>query len=260
MRRRLQHVLICGLWLAMLAVMAPAMPAAEARIAVAANFAGPMQRLVPLFESATGHRLIVAVGSTGALHAQIRHGAPFDVFLAGDTTTPAMLRAAGVGVEGYVFTYATGRLVLWSRDPTLVDGEGAVLRSREWRRLAIANPALAPYGKAAIETLGRLGLIEQVRPRLVQGENIAQTLQFVASGNAQLGFVALSQVMQDGRMTAGSMWRVPREWHAAIAQDALLLQRGRDNPAAVAFLEFLRSARAREVMQRFGYEFPAEGS
>jgi molybdate transport system substrate-binding protein len=252
MRRRLQHVLICGLWLAMLAVRAPAMPAAEARIAVAANFAGPMQRLVPLFESATGHRLLVAVGSTGALHAQIRHGAPFDVFLAGDTTTPAMLRAAGVGVEGYSFTYATGRLVLWSGDPRLVDGE--------WRRLAIANPALAPYGKAAIETLGHLGLIEQVRSRLVQGENIAQTLQFVASGNAQLGFVALSQVMQDGRMTAGSMWRVPREWHAAIAQDALLLQRGRDNPAAVAFLEFLRGARAREVMQRFGYEFPAEGS
>lgn len=259
MRGPIRLAMSCVLWLATLAFMAPITHSAEARIAVAANFAGPMQRLVPLFEGATGHRLVVAVGSTGALHAQIRHGAPFDVFLAGDSTAPAMLRAAGDGVEGYLFTYATGRLVLWSRDSSLVDGEGAVLRSRAWRRLAIANPALAPYGKAAVETLERLKLIEQVRPRLVQGENIAQTFQFVASGNAQLGFVALSQVMQEGRMTAGSMWLVPREWHAPIAQDALLLQRGRANPAAVAFLEFLRGDRAREVMQSFGYEFPAEG-
>lgn len=239
---------------------APMLSATEVRVAVAANFARPMAQLSAMFERASGHQVIVALGSTGALQAQIRHGAPFDVFIAGDAAAPTALLQAGLGVSGTRFTYAQGRLVLWSRDPGRVDAAGEVLRRNDWQRLAVANPALAPYGKAAMETLERLGLQEATRSRRVQGENIAQTYQFVASGNAQLGFVAMSQVMSGGRINQGSAWIVPRQWHSPIAQDAVLLQRGRDNAAALALLAYLRSQEAREVMQSFGYEFSAAGS
>jgi len=235
----------------------PWLSATEVRVATAANFAGPMAQLASMFQQTSGHRVIVALGSTGALKAQIRHGAPFDVFVAGDAAGPAAVVQAGLGVQGTRFTYAHGRLVLWSRDAGRVDAAGEVLRRRDWQRLAIANPVLAPYGKAAMETLDRLGVRSSVRSRIVQGENIAQAYQFVASGNAQLGFVALSQVMTDGRISRGSAWVVPQQWHSTIAQDAVLLQRGRDNPAAIAWLEFLRSAPARRVMQSYGYEFPS---
>ncbi|MBU3672973.1 MAG: molybdate ABC transporter substrate-binding protein, partial [Sinobacteraceae bacterium] len=180
--------------------------------------------------------------------------------IAGDAAGPAAVLQAGLGVPGSRFTYAQGRLVLWSRDPGRVDAEGAVLRRSDWARLAVANPALAPYGKAAMETLDRLGLRASVQGRMVQGENIAQTYQFVASGNAQLGFVAMSQVMSDDRIKQGSAWVVPRQWHSPITQDAVLLQRGRDNAAAIALLEYLRSESARVVMRGFGYEFSSEGS
>ena len=241
-------------------LLAPILSASEVRVAVAANFAGPMERLARMFERSTGHRVIVSLGSTGALQAQIRHGAPFDVFIAGDAAGPAAVMQLGLGVAGTRFTYAHGRLVLWSRDAERVDTAGAVLRRDNWQRLAVANPALAPYGQAAMETLDRMGLRAAVHDRLVQGENIAQTFQFVASGNAQLGFVAMSQVMSDGRIGRGSAWVVPQHWHSPIRQDVVLLQRGRDNAAAIALLKYLRSEPARDVMRGFGYEFPSEGS
>ena len=241
-------------------LIAPMLSASEVHVAVAANFAGPMEQLARMFERSTGHRVIVSLGSTGALQAQIRHGAPFDVFIAGDAAGPAAVLQAGLGVPATRFTYAHGRLVLWSRDAGRVDAAGTVLRRDDWQRLAVANPELAPYGKAAMETLDRMGLRVAVRSRLVQGENIAQTFQFVASGNAQLGFVAMSQVMIDGRIGRGSAWVVPRQWHSPIMQDAVLLQRGRDNAAAIALLQYLRSESARGVMRGFGYEFPSEGS
>ncbi|MEN9903883.1 MAG: molybdate transporter substrate-binding protein [Pseudomonadota bacterium] len=228
--------------------------AAEVKVAVAANFSAPMHRLAQAFEQETGHRLLLSFGATGSLQAQIRHGAPFQVLLAADEETPRRLEADGLGVAGSRFTYATGRLVLWSQQPGLVDGQGEVLRSAAYPRLALANPKLAPYGAAAIETLTRLGLLALWRPRLVQGDSIAQTYQFVASGNATLGFVALAQVYSDGRIARGSAWVVPARLHAPIRQQALLLDAGQGNPAASALLEFLRGGQARAVIRSFGYE------
>jgi molybdate transport system substrate-binding protein len=228
--------------------------AAEVHVAVAANFAAPMQRIARAFEEQTGHRALIALGATGALYAQARHGAPYGVFLAADETTPRRLETDGLGVPGTRFTYAVGRLVLWSPRPGLVDDAGGVLREGRIQRLALANPKLAPYGAAAVDVMTRLGVLEALRPRLVQGENIAQAYHFVASGNAELGFVALSQVQTDGRITAGSAWLVPQSLHAPLRQDAILLAAGRDNPAARALLEFLRGETARALIRAHGYE------
>lgn len=229
--------------------------AAEVHVAVAANFAAPMQRIARAFEEQTGHRALIALGATGALYAQARHGAPFGVFLAADEATPRRLEAEGLGVPGTRFTYAVGRLVLWSARPGVVDDAGAVLREGRIQRLALANPRLAPYGAAAVEVMTRLDVLEALRPRFVQGENIAQTHQFVASGNAEMGFVALSQVQVEGRIASGSAWRVPSSLHAPLRQDAILLVAGRDNPAARALLEFLRADATRALIRAHGYEF-----
>ena len=228
--------------------------AADVQVAVAANFAPVMQRLAPAFERATGHRAIIALGSTGRLHSQVRNGAPFQVLLAADSETPARMEREGLAVPGTRFTYATGRLVLWSAAPGLVDGQGEVLRRGGFERLAIADPRLAPYGAAAIEVLEHMGLLAALRPKLVQGENIGQAHQFVATGNAPLGFVALSQVQVDGRIASGSAWVVPAGLHAPLRQDAVLLTAGRDKPAAQAFLAFLRSDPARALVRAHGYE------
>lgn len=230
--------------------------AGEVHVAVAANFAAPMRVLAAEFERATGHKVVLAFGSTGKFYAQIQHGAPFELFLAADETTPAKLETEGATQPGSRFIYALGRLVLWSPDTRLVDAQGAVLRQGRYRHLAIAAPRLAPYGAAAIETLAGLGLLEQVRSRFVQGENIAQTYQFVASGNAELGFVALSQVYRDGDLLGGSAWVVPSHLHQPIRQAAVLLNRGRHNPAAIALLEFLQTAKARAVIEACGYALP----
>ena len=230
----------------------------DVAVAVAANFTAPMQRLVPLFEQQTGHGLVVSYGSTGKLAAQIRNGAPFEVFLAADDETPERLERAGDGVGGSRFTYAVGRLVLWSRQPGLVDAGGEVLRGDGFDRLAIADPRLAPYGAAAVQTLRALGLYERLQSRLVTGENITQAHQFVATGNAPLGFIALSQVYADGRIGSGSAWVVPARLHQPIVQQALLLQKGRDNPAAAALLRFLRSEPVLALIRSFGYDTPAE--
>jgi molybdate transport system substrate-binding protein len=231
----------------------PVVQATEVNVAVAANFTAPMKAIAAQFAQDTGHEARLSFGSSGKFYAQIRNGAPFDAFLSADDETPARLEREGLAVAGSRFTYAVGALVLWSRDPALVDERGEVLRRGNFRKLAIANPKLAPYGAAAIEVLARMNLLDSVRDRFVQGENIAQTHQFVASGNAELGFVALSQVMQDGRLTGGSAWLVPGLLHADIRQDAVPLAAGKDNPAAAAVLNYLKTDRARAIVASFGY-------
>lgn len=228
--------------------------AAEVTVAVAANFTAPMQKIAEAFEQETGHKALLSFGSTGSFFAQIRHGAPFQVLLAADAETPARLEKEGAGVAGTRFTYATGTLVLWSAQAGLVDDQAQVLRSGGFRRIAIANPKLAPYGAAALETMAKLGVLDALRPRIVEAANIAQAYQFVATANAELGFVALSQVIAQGRIARGSGWVVPAAMHAPIRQDALLLQAGKDNPAAAALLAFLRGEKARAVIRAFGYE------
>lgn len=228
--------------------------ATEVSVAVAANFTAPMQKIAAAFEQETGHKAVLSFGSTGKFYAQIKHGAPFQVLLAADDETPARLDKEGLTVPGTRFTYAIGRLVLWSRQPGGVDDKGEVLRKGTFERLAVADPKLSPYGAAAMETLTRLGLLPGLQARLVQGANIAQTYQFVAGGNAALGFVALSQVTSDGRLTEGSAWVVPANLHAPIRQDALVLSLGKDNPAAIALVAYLKGDRARAIIRSFGYE------
>ena len=250
MTRDAKRLLVMALW----ALAAAHTMAGEARVAVAANFAAPMQRIAADFERASGHRLLLSTGATGKFFVQIANGAPFEVFLAADDETPARLEREGLAVPGSRFTYAIGRLVLWSSRAGYVDERGEVLERGDFRHLALANPKTAPYGAAAEETLRRLGLLEKLRPRFVQGENIAQTFQFVASGNAELGFVALAQVSGRGTPAGGSLWVVPAAMHAPIRQDAALLARGRDNPAAQAFLAYLKSDQAKAVIRAYGYE------
>lgn len=228
--------------------------AAEVKVAVAANFTAPMQQIAAAFERDTGHKAVLAFGATGAFATQIRNGAPFEILLAADDSTPAKLAAEGLALPASRFTYAIGRLVLWSAQTGLVDERGEILRKpAAFERLAVANPKLAPYGEAAVETLNKLGLHETLKPKFVQGENIAQTYQFVASGNAALGFVALSQVQSGGSISKGSAWIVPAELHAPILQDAVLLKPGLDKPAAEALLRYLRSEPALRIIAGFGY-------
>lgn len=229
--------------------------AADVPIAVASNFSAAMKQIAADFERHTGHRVVASYGSTGKLYAQVRHGAPFEVFLAADEKTPARLVSENAADAGSRFTYALGRLVLWSAKPGVVDAEGAVLRQGRFDKLAIANPRLAPYGAAAVETMRALGVFEALQPKLVMGENIGQAYQFAATGNAQLGFVALSQVVTDGRISRGSAWIVDPALHAPIRQDAVLLARGRGKPAAEALMTYLRSDRARAVIKSHGYTF-----
>lgn len=224
------------------------------QVAAAANFMAPMKRIAADFEKDSGHKAQLAFGATGKFYAQIRNGAPFDVLLSADDTTPAKLVAEGAAVAGSNFTYAVGRLVLWSAKPGSVDEKDDVLRKGDFMHVAIANPKLAPYGTAAVETLTSLKLLEAVQPKFVQAENIAQAHQFIATGNAELGFIALSQVMQDGRLAAGSAWVVPAGLHRPIRQDAVLLDRGRDKAAAAALLKYLKGNNARAVIKSFGYD------
>jgi len=237
----------------LVAVFAGDALAARATVAVAGNFAIPARALSDRFQAATGQEIRLVNGSTGGIFAQIVNGSPIDVFLAADQARPRALVERGLGVAGSRFTYAVGRLVLWGRDFRIGDGAGdgaGVLRGGGFTRLAIANPKLAPYGAAAVTVLRRLGVLAVLTDKLVYGQNIAQTFQFVATGNAALGLVALSQMTpRDG----GRFWAVPAALHDPIRQDAVLLRRGRDNPAAVAFLEFLRGDAARPILESFGF-------
>ncbi len=228
--------------------------AGEVQVAVAANFAGPMEKLAAQFQKDTGHKAVVASGATGKFYAQIRNGAPFEVLLSADDETPARLEAEGQVVAKSRFTYAVGRLVLWSAKANYVDATGAVLKTGDFTHLAIANPKTAPYGAAAVAVIDKLGLTARLQPRLVQGENIAQAFQFASTGNAELGFVAQAQVWRDGKFTAGSGWIVPAAMHAPIRQDAALLTRGAKNPAAQALLDYLRTDKAKALIRAYGYE------
>lgn len=246
--RRALFALSAG-WL----VSIPAL-AGEVQVAVASNFSAPLQVIARDFEQDTGHKLLASFGATGQFYAQIKHGAPFEVLLAADQSTPAKLEGEGEGVAGSRFTYAIGTLVLWSAKDAYVDARGEVLRGRQFRHLAIANPKTAPYGLAATQVLAGMGLSQALDGRLVEGQNIAQTLQFVATGSAELGFVALAQVYKDGRITHGSAWVVPAALHEPIRQDALLLRKGQGNPAAEALLSYLKGPKAAAVIKAYGYQ------
>jgi molybdate transport system substrate-binding protein len=233
-----------------------AAPCETVQVAVAANFAVPARAIAAQFEKATGHVAALTSGATGRFYAQIKNGAPFDVFLSADDETPTRLDKEGNTVAGTRFTYAVGRLVLWSARAGYVDGRGDVLKTGTFRHLALASPKLAPYGAAAVEVMTRLGLAPALEPRFVLGESLGQTYTFIDTSNAELGFVALSQVLDNGQLKKGSLWPVPQNLHTPLVQDAVLLQRGKDNPAAAAFMHYMRSAPVQALIRTLGYEAP----
>jgi len=236
-------------------LVAPALAhAEEVSIAVAANFTAPAKLVAAAFEKDTGYKAMLAFGATGKFYAQVKSGAPFDVLLAADDETTARLAQEGAATPASRFTYAVGRLVLWSAKAGYVNDKGEVLKKGEFRHIALANPKLAPYGAAAIEVLTALKLLDAVQPKFVQGENIAQAYQFISTGNAELGFIALSQIMKDGGITEGSAWVVPASLHQPIRQDAIILNRGVGKPAAEAWIQFLKSDKAKAIIRSFGYE------
>ncbi|MBC7514109.1 MAG: molybdate ABC transporter substrate-binding protein [Herminiimonas sp.] len=238
-------------------VVGTAMPvmAGEVSVAVAANFTAPLKEIASRFERESGHKVVASSGATGQFYAQIRNGSPFEVLLAADETVPVKLEQEGYAVPATRFTYAIGKLVLWSATAGLVDDRGAVLGLGKFDHLAIANPVTAPYGLAAVQTLKALGEYERVAPKFVQGASITQTFQFIQTGNAPLGFVALSQVFENGKLQSGSAWIVPTKLHAPIRQQVVVLSKGRNNPAALAFVSYLKGKSARDVMRDYGYDF-----
>jgi molybdate transport system substrate-binding protein len=225
--------------------------AAETKVAVAANFTEPAKEIAAKFESATGHKVVLSFGSSGQFYTQIANGAPYEVFLSADSERPTKAEADGLAVAGTRFTYATGRLVLFSKTPGLVDAKGAVLKKGGFEKLAIADPKAAPYGQAAVETLTKLKLYDALKPKIVTGSSITQAYQYVQTGAAELGFVALSQVINE---TGGSRWVVPAADHTPIDQQAVLLKTGSDSIAAKAFLQFLKGKDAKAIIKRYGYE------
>lgn len=231
-----------------------AVHAAEAQVAVAANFAAPIKAIAAVLQKTTGHTLKISTGASGAFYTQIRNGAPFDVFLSADNERPERLEKDGLAQPGTRFTYATGKLVLWSVKPGRVDGQGAVLKAADLGRVAFANPKTAPYGAAAVQVLDQLGLRNALMPKLVQGESIGQTFNFVKTGNADVGFVALSQVLEGGRLKEGSMWLIPQAAYDPIRQDAVLLKKGASNEAARALIQLLQSPNAKSLIRSYGYE------
>lgn len=227
---------------------------AEVSVAVASNFTAPMRQIKTEFERETGHKALLSFGASGKLYAQIKNGAPFELFLSADDEKTAQLAKEGLTVPDSRFAYAIGRLALWSSKPGFVDSKGEILTQGNYSKLAIANPKLAPYGAAAMEVLTKRGLLATVVPKLVHGENIAQTFQFVSTGNAELGFIATSQIMSGGKIAGGSAWIVPGTMHAPVRQEAVLLVKGKDNSAARALLDYLKSDKARKIIRSYGYE------
>lgn len=226
----------------------------EVQVAVAANFTAPIQAIAKDFEKDTGHKLVASFGATGQFYAQIKNGAPFEVFLAADDSTPAKLEQEKATVPGSRFTYAIGKLALWSAKDGYVDAKGEVLKQGGFQHLSIANPKTAPYGLAATQVLDKLGLKDKLAGKIVEGQNIGQAYQFVSSGNAELGFVALSQIYKDGKVTAGSAWIVPADLYEPIRQDAVILEKGKDNAAAKALVDYLKGPKAAAVIKAYGYE------
>ncbi|WP_024678516.1 molybdate ABC transporter substrate-binding protein [Pseudomonas syringae] len=226
----------------------------EVQVAVAANFTAPIQAIATDFEKDTGHKLVAAFGATGQFYTQIKNGAPFEVFLSADDTTPAKLEQEGDTVKGSRFTYAIGTLALWSAKEGYVDNKGEVLKANQYQHLSIANPKAAPYGLAATQVLSKLGLTDTTKAKIVEGQSITQAYQFVSTGNAELGFVALSQIYKDGKLTSGSAWIVPDSLHDPIKQDAVILTKGKDNAAAKALVEYLKGPKAAAIIKSFGYQ------
>jgi molybdate transport system substrate-binding protein len=247
----LQRLQVLGLALALLAFGPSVAVAADTQVAVAANFTEPAKAIATAFKAATGHNAILSFGASGQFYAQMARGAPFEVFLSADADRPKKAEWDGLGVAGTRFTYAVGRLVLYSKTPGLVDAKGAVLKTGRFEKLAIADPVAAPYGSAAIATMTKMGVYNRLKPKLVTGISITQAYQFVETGAAELGFVAWSQVIN---VPGGSRWLVPTSHHAPIDQQAILLRTGEDNPAARAFLAFLKSPTAVAIVRRYGYE------
>ncbi len=240
--------------------------AETALVAVASNFTKPMTEIARVFEKRTGHNANLAFGSSGKFVSQIENGGPFEVFLSADTSNPRKLEQSGFAVSGTQFTYAVGKLVLWSAMPGFVDDQGQVLSKGGFKHLALADPKLAPYGTAAMEVMKTLNRLDKLQPLFVQGENIAQTYQFISSGNAELGFIALAQVIDKdkasttpklgnvSKIASGSGWIVPSNLHKPILQDAILLKKGAKNPAATALLTFLKSPEAQGIIRKYGYD------
>jgi molybdate transport system substrate-binding protein len=225
-------------------------------VAVAANFTKPMTEIAELFEKKTAHSAKLSFGSSGKLVAQIESGAPFEVFLSADDKSPAKLEQDGLTVANSRFIYAIGKLVLWSANSVLIDAQGEILNKGGFKHIALADSKLAPYGVAALEVLKNKGLLNKLQPLFVLGENITQTYQFVSTGNAELGFIALSQVMDNGKITSGSAWKVPENLYSPLLQGAVLLKKGEGNPAAPALLEFLKSPEAKAIISKYGYGLP----
>ena len=238
------------------AVLVANVQAANIHVAVAANFTAPAKQLASLFEKETGHKVILSFGGTGVLYGQIKNGAPYDVLLAADAKTPAQAVKEGYGVSGTNETYALGKLILWSADAGTIQNGEQVLKQGRFARCAVANPKLAPYGAAAYETMKALGVFDATRPKFVEGDSVGKAYQFVKTGNADIGFVALSHVVRDGKLTAGSGWVVPEHLYEPIKQNAVLLTRGGEPAAAREFLAFLRGSTAKQVKAFYGYGLP----
>lgn len=237
-----------------LTLAACAAHAGEVQVAVAANFTAPMKDIAAKFEQDTGHKVVASFGPTGGIYTQIKNGAPFEVFLSADDKTPAKLVEEGDAVKASLFTYAKGKLALWSPKEGFVDAKGEVLKKGTYEHLSIGNPKTAPYGAAAVMVLEKMKLLETVKPKLVEGSNITQAHQFVATGNAEMGFVALSQIYKDGKLTSGSAWMVPADLYNPILQDAVILNKGKDNAAAKALVEYLKGKQAAAVIKSYGYD------
>lgn len=239
-----------------LALVSFATKAETTLVAVASNFTKPMTDIAAEFEKETGHTAQLSFGSSGKFVSQFENGAPFEVFLSADDKSPLKLEQSGLAVADSHFTYAKGKLVLWSSVANYVDSQGEILNKSGFKHLAIADPKLAPYGAAAVEVLKSKNLLDKLQPLFVLGENISQTHQFISTGNAELGFVALSQVSENDKITSGSGWIVPANLYQPIKQDAVLLKTGEKNPAAKALLDYLKSPAAKTIIQKYGYDLP----
>jgi molybdate transport system substrate-binding protein len=236
--------------------MAANAQAAEIKVAVASNFANVLKEIAVEFQKDTSHQLAITPGATGKFYAQISNGAPFDVFLSADDETSRKLAQEGKAIAASQFTYAIGRLALWSPNPEMVDKNADILKTDKFKFIAIANAKVAPYGRAAVQAMQKLGVLSTIEPRVVQGESITQTHQFVTTGNAQLGFVALSQVWENNRIKSGSGWIIPEEMHEQLRQDIVLLNPGKDSSAATALVNYLKSDKAKKIIERYGYKLP----
>ena len=223
-------------------------------VAVAANFSKPMTEIVSQFEKATGHSAKLSFGSSGKFVSQLENGGPFEVLLSADEKGPEKLEQAGLTAPNTRFVYALGKLILWSATPNFVDDEGKILMTSNFKHLALADPKVAPYGAAAIDVLKKMKLLEKLQPLFVQGENIAQTYQFISTANAELGFLALSQVIESGKIVGGSSWIIPDNLHAPIRQSAVIMKKGAENPAALALIDYLKSIPALAIIKKYGYD------